>query len=1117
MAGKAFGKTKTVGRPVTGNDDDNEIDTSTDTDSTKINGGDGNDDIVGTDAEDRVNAGDGNDTVNGGIGDDILFGNDGDDTAVFSGSILDYTWEWAKGNTLNVSGADGNDQLKHFEHFQFDDFNYSTKGDNAPIAVLRSSATTEENTALTLSGDMYDFDGDEVSVVGVSSSRGSVSAAEGLAAGQFAVMGSSEGLEIAFDPLTDFDYLAFGESTVETVTLIVEDSNGNQTTTTFDITITGTNDAPVIETSTLTGAVTEIADGAAGENADTLTTTGAVNFSDVDVTDTHTASFVPNGADYRGTFSILAPTSTDATTTGAVDWTFDIADAAIDDLAAGQVLIQSYAVNIDDGNGGTATETVTVKITGTNDAPEVSAIDAGSVTEDDALVVIDLLAGQTDVDNGAVLTADAIVVTDDTGAAVTYTDNGDGTISVDPYQYDDLDTGESRIVTVSYDVSDGFVGVANTATLSVTGVTDNLPPVANDDVVMGSVVGEFLVNEQTYSSQNAASITTLTDGCFVVTWTSFDGADDTSGTGVKARIFDSNGVEIVGEFLVNELTDNNQFNPTVTALKDGRFIVTWESRIDPLDPSGGIKARIFNADGTPAGSEFLVNERINSFQFDADVVALEDGNFIVSWVSNDGVEDSAASGIKARIFDADGNEVVSEFPINNITTGAQHDPSLVALPGGGFIVTWYSGDGVDDTSRTGIKARIFDADGVEVVSEFLVNDETFDRQASPRVTALEDGRLVVTWYSNDGVDDTSFNGIKAKILNADGTEAVSEFLVNENIIVNQWYPDVVALADGGFVVTWASGARSGGDGYGFAIKARVYNADGTAVSQEFLVNEEGFGFQEYPVVTALPNGGFVVSWQTEDGVDDPSSTGVKARIFKADGTPADGSVTDENTAYTIDSADLLGNDTDPDGDPLTISAVSATSDLGATVTLNPDGSVTYDPTTSATLEALDDGEILQDTFTYTISDGNGGTDTATVTMTVSGVSAVPVTVDFSGSMNTSAGSGGEIYSEDGFVFRHSSDGDHVDQIGELTWHDDGGNPGDNDLIVTRSDGGSFNLDTLDILADSGFQIKDGDGNVLFDANGTGTDVAVNITDVEILIFESDGNLSRVDNLDFEIF
>ncbi|AKH99519.1 type I secretion C-terminal target domain [Hoeflea sp. IMCC20628] len=93
----------------------------------------------------------------------------------------------------------------------------------------------------------------------------------------------------------------------------------------------------------------------------------------------------------------------------------------------------------------------------------------------------------------------------------------------------------------------------------------------------------------------------------------------------------------------------------------------------------------------------------------------------------------------------------------------------------------------------------------------------------------------------------------------------------------------------------------------------------------------------------------------------------------------------EDTAHTFAAADLVGNDTDVDDDALSISAVSATSAKGAEITLNTDGTISYDPTAAATLQALDDGETLEDSFTYTVSDGQGGEDTATVTLTVNGV------------------------------------------------------------------------------------------------------------------------------------
>jgi VCBS repeat-containing protein len=100
--------------------------------------------------------------------------------------------------------------------------------------------------------------------------------------------------------------------------------------------------------------------------------------------------------------------------------------------------------------------------------------------------------------------------------------------------------------------------------------------------------------------------------------------------------------------------------------------------------------------------------------------------------------------------------------------------------------------------------------------------------------------------------------------------------------------------------------------------------------------------------------------------------------------------TPEDTPLVGVAPGVLANDTDPDaGDTLTVTDFDGTSALGATVTVNPDGSYSYDPTGSPLLRAVDDGETLDDTFTYTVTDSGGHSDTATVTITVVGIPGTP--------------------------------------------------------------------------------------------------------------------------------
>ncbi|MBW2738649.1 MAG: cadherin-like domain-containing protein, partial [Deltaproteobacteria bacterium] len=95
-------------------------------------------------------------------------------------------------------------------------------------------------------------------------------------------------------------------------------------------------------------------------------------------------------------------------------------------------------------------------------------------------------------------------------------------------------------------------------------------------------------------------------------------------------------------------------------------------------------------------------------------------------------------------------------------------------------------------------------------------------------------------------------------------------------------------------------------------------------------------------------------------------------------------VDDEFLAIVQDSEDnilnVLGNDDDLDGDSLTITAVSETAN-GGTATI--DDKNTPDPTDDVVLYTPLPGYTGSDSFTYDISDGNGGTATGAVTITVS--------------------------------------------------------------------------------------------------------------------------------------
>ena len=128
-----------------------------------------------------------------------------------------------------------------------------------------------------------------------------------------------------------------------------------------------------------------------------------------------------------------------------------------------------------------------------------------------------------------------------------------------------------------------------------------------------------------------------------------------------------------------------------------------------------------------------------------------------------------------------------------------------------------------------------------------------------------------------------------------------------------------------------------------------------------------------------------LTYQMSDGKGGYAEAIVTIDVIPVNDPPAandDIAMTDEDTAVTVD---VLANDSDTEGDPLTVTSVSTPSNGMATI--NPDGTITYTP--AANFNG-------SDSLTYAVADGNGGAATAMVNITVNPVNDAPdVSVDLS--------------------------------------------------------------------------------------------------------------------------
>lgn len=477
-----------------------------------------------------------------------------------------------------------------------------------------------------------------------------------------------------------------------------------------------------------------------------------------------------------------------------------------------------------------------------------------------------------------------------------------------------------------------------------------------------------------------AAITALSDGSLVVVWVTSEARTNGASTAIYAQKYSSSGTAEGDVFYVNDAPADRPEQLNISSLRDGGFAIGWTADVDEPSNSNDIFVRVFTATGEPRGVEAVVNALIEADQIQPAISALADGRFVVTYTDRSLLADGDGSAVTAQIiaFEAiapsaitlpilavaenaavaqvvsdivitdanlnashqleiisdssggavsisDGKLVVGDptkldfetvtsiavtiratdegglsvtrdfviavedaiegyqllrqgdiLALNSITVNDQTDVRLAALPGGGFVATWTDDSQLGpDTSGTAVKARFFNTSGQPTGEEFLVNTKTGDRQTNPAVTVLADGNILISW-----TDEPNRPDVRAQIISPTGQQVGDEFVVNTSLLGDQSVRSVTALENGGFVITWNDSA---GDSSSFAVKARVFSPAGISLGDEIRINQSEVSYQFHPSVTGLADGGFLISWADWSG-DGGGESGIRARTYNADGT-----------------------------------------------------------------------------------------------------------------------------------------------------------------------------------------------------------------------------------------
>jgi VCBS repeat-containing protein len=761
-----------------------------------------------------------------------------------------------------------------------------TPVNDAPVAAAESFTTGEDQPltiplASLLANDS-DIDLDPLTVVSV----------QGAVQGTVAIVGS----DVVFTPDADYHGPA-------SFTYTISDGQGGSATATVSITVNPVNDAAVIGGDDA-GAVTEDVAVVTG----TLSDSGTLTISDVDAGE---AAFVagagtPVGANL-GALTIAA----DGT------WTYEVANADVQYLAAGQTRSESFTVRSIDGT----THTVTVTITGTNDGPVASG-SSFAVAEDAAVVNGSVSA--TDVDAGAVL---SYALTGAAPAGLTF--NTDGTYSFDPGHaaYQSLGVGQSTVVTVPFRATDdqGANSIANLV-ITVTGTND--APVAVAD---------------TGAANENASLTTTAATGVLANDTDIDGGDSRSVSAVSFGATSGTvGAALVGTYGTLTLNADGSYayaatTPAADALAAGQ-IVTESFTYTMHDAAGATSTATitFTVTGT------------------------DDAPTITGPLAGSVTEDTTLSSTGTlTVVDADAGQS-----------------------------TWVAQAGSAGTYGS------FSINAAGAWT-YTLNSAAANVQSLPAGASVTDSFTVVT---TDGTTRTvviTVNGTNDGPVAVGSSLSVAEdaTLVNGSVTATD--------VDTGAMLSYAlTGAAPAG---------LAFNADGSYSFDPTDAAYQSLGVGQSTVIT--------VPFQA---IDDQGASSVANLVITVTGTNdgpmavADSGSLNENATLTTTAATgVLSNDTDVDaGDSRAVSAVSFGATAGSvgvalngtygTLTLNADGSYSYAANQPAS-EALTAGQIVTEPFSYTMRDAAGATSTATVTFTVTGTDDAPtITGPLAGSVTEDA-------------------------------------------------------------------------------------------------------------------
>jgi len=745
-----------------------------------------------------------------------------------------------------------------------------------PSTVADIAAMTEDQAAFPIDvlANDSDEDGDSLFIT-------DVSVKDGLGAV------SHDGTMVTFNPGSAYDNLAEGEEAQVELSYSVSDGQGGTSEETAIVTVTGTNDAPVVSNVEL---------GTASED-------GSITFSEADL--------LAGASDVDGDDLSVSGISVDpaqGTVTDNGDGTYSFEPAA--DFN-GDV---SLSFDVSDGTT-TTTASADLSVDAVNDAPVVSNVELGTASEDGSITFseADLLSGASDVD-GDDLSVSGISVDPAQG---TVTDNGDGTYSFEPAADFNGD------VSLSFDVSDGSTTTTASADLSVDAVND-APVVSNVELGTASEDGSI-----TFSEADLLAGASDVDGDDLsVAGVSVDPAqgtvtDNGDGTYSFEPAADFNGdVSLSFDVSDGTTTTTASADLSVDAVNDAPVVSNVElgtasedgsitfSEADLLSGASDVDGDDLSVSGIsvdPAQGTVTDNgDGTYSFEPAADF----NGDVSLSFDVSDGSTTTTASADLSV-------DAVNDAPVvSNVELGTASEDGSITFSEADLLAGASDVDG-DDLSVAGVSVD---------PSQGTVTDNG-DGTYSFEPAADFNGDVSLSFDVSDGTTTTTASADLS-------VDAVNDAPVVSNVELG------TASEDGSITFSEADLLAGASDVDGDDLSVAGVSVD----PSQGTVTDNGDGTYSFEPAADF-NGDVSLSFDVSDG-STTTTASADLSVDAVNDAPVVSNVelgtASEDGSITFSEADLLSGASDVDGDDLSVAGVSVDPAQG-TVTDNGDGTYSFEP------------------------------------------------------------------------------------------------------------------------------------------------------------------------------